>query len=243
MVEKLKLFCKDSDMEFPEIPPAMMVDFLCFLAEASPRPKSVLNTTVAAVEAMSKAMRKMSLVTTEVTTLVTMQPMIRSKIIPVNTFTNLFLSWESNWFLPLEELRLKSITLLALALMLRPSDLAPKGMIKVGEKWHHLVLKADQLKFNADGSAMLVLLGIKNYYKRDSFEIPITPSREARLGPVCTIQAYLARTQYLYSEGGQLFLSLKKTYGSITAKMVARILEKAIVMASLGGQGFSAKKF
>ena len=47
---------------------------------------------------------------------------------PIAPFRQLFLSWEPNDELPIKQLHLKSITLLALTLMLRPSDIAPKSV-------------------------------------------------------------------------------------------------------------------
>jgi hypothetical protein len=55
--------------------------------------------------------------------------MVRSSAMPIQPFVSMFESWESNEFLPLKRLRLKAITLLALSVMGRPSDLAPKGVL------------------------------------------------------------------------------------------------------------------
>ena len=49
----------------------------------------------------------------------------RSRVMDVSAFVSL--SWPSNEALSIKQLRLKTITLLAIALMLRPSDIAPQA--------------------------------------------------------------------------------------------------------------------
>ena len=51
--------------------------------------------------------------------------MARSAVMDLAAFTRLFRSWPDNLELSIRQLRQKTITLLALALMLRPSDIAP----------------------------------------------------------------------------------------------------------------------
>ena len=48
---------------------------------------------------------------------------------PVSAFQQLFLSWGDNEQLSVKSLRLKTITLLALVLLTRPSDLAPEAKL------------------------------------------------------------------------------------------------------------------
>ena len=54
-------------------------------------------------------------------------PILRSKAMSGGHFHDLFMNWSENDALDLKSLRLKAITLLALAAMLRPSDIAPNA--------------------------------------------------------------------------------------------------------------------
>ena len=59
----------------------------------------------------------------------TTKPMAdRSKVMPVQPFHDLFEKWDNHNVLPIKQLRLKTITLFALTLMLRPSDITPKSL-------------------------------------------------------------------------------------------------------------------
>ena len=116
-------------------------------------------------------------------------------------------------------------------------------MIYEQGEWKELILSTNQVVFNRDGSATVTLLGIKNDYKRDGFEVPIRPASNARLDSVRTLKAYVERTKYHRPKGNPLFLSLKKPFNAISAKTVSWILEKSIANAGLTGQGYSAKSF
>ena len=174
----------------------------------------------------------------------TSMPMVRSKVMPIQPFMQMFSSWKGNWQLTLEELRLKCITLLAFAVMLRPSDIAPNATV-VNDKGEHeqLVMTTDQLRFENDGSCVITFHGIKNDYSRDGFEVVLQPSRMPRLDRVVTLKCYTECTKYVRPMDKALFLALKKPFGPITSKTVSRILEKAIVLVGLGGNGYSAKSF
>ena len=250
IIEKLQLFCLDSDSDFPCVNPSTLADFLCSLAENSERPKSTLNTTLAAVMAFAEATGNPSPVTSEIARLVTAlikcetsKPMQRSKVMPIQPFNELFTAWDSNSSLSLEDLRTKTITLLVTAVMLRPSDIAPRSMIMTEDKWQSLVFTTDQIQFDDRGAAKIIFFGIKNDYKRDGFEVHLSPSTEPRLDPVRALKAYIQRTKYVRPSDNPVFISLKKPYSAISAKTVSRILEHAIVLAGLGNQGFSAKNF
>ena len=127
--------------------------------------------------------------------------------------------------------------------MLWPSDVAPHAKVFNGESFEPLIMTTKQIVFKNDGSCVIRLLGIKNDYHRDGFEIPLVPSQDAKVNPVSTLKCYIERTKYIRSERCPLFLSLKSPYSAISALMVTTILEKAIIAAGLKGQGFSAKCF
>ena len=231
-MNKLQEFCLESDTEFPNISSATLADFLCYTASKSTRPKSVLNVTLAAISMLSDALgQKNDPVTPEVAKLVmalikseTTEPMKRSKVMPVQPFHNLFLSWDGNWKISIEDLRMKSITLLALSMMLRPSDIAPQATTLVGDTYKSFVMTTDQVLFNQDGSATITLFGIKNDYHREGFEVIVCPASLTRLDPVITLRTYIDRTKHVRPAHKALFLSLRKPYAAISATTVARIL-------------------
>ena len=58
------------------------------------------------------------------------------------------------------------------------------------------------------------------------------------------LKAYIQRTKYVRCKTEKpVFISLKKPYAAISAKTVSSILERSIVLAGVGNQGFSAKNF
>ena len=250
-IEKLYLFCLEADTEFPYISSSTLADFLCYVSESSNRPKSILSTALAAVTSMCQALGIKDPVTEDVSKLVsglikgkTFTPMVRSSVLPVEEFVKLFCKWESNWSLTLENLRLKCLTLLALAMMLRPSDVAPHAkVIQNDGEIRPLQLKTDQVSFNSDGSCVITLHGIKNDYHRDGFDVVVKPTSNAKLDPVRCLKCYIERTKYFRPKHNPLFLSLKQPFDAISAKTVTRILEKAIILAGLKESGFSAKSF
>ena len=247
---KLKQYCVDCDGSFPEVTSSTLASFLCDQAMASGRPKSGLNLTLAAVTALREATECKNPINAELTSLVTglvkgctSEPMVRSKVMPVEPFMKLFSSWNGNWCLALEDLCLKCITLLSLVMMLRPSDVAPHARVLGEEGLEPLVLTTKQVRFLDDGGCVITLHGIKNDYHRDGFDIPVVPTKDPKLDPVKALKCYIERTRYLRSEKCPLFLALKSPFAAVSARTVARILEKSITLAGLGGLGYSAKCF
>ena len=101
----------------------------------------------------------------------TLQPMERSKVMPTQPFTDMFMKWQDNENLPTEALRLKVVTLLALMGMLRPSDVAPQVInVSKGVK-KNVQFSVNQIQFLENGDMKLKLFGIKNDYSRGGFEI------------------------------------------------------------------------
>ena len=98
---------------------------------------------------------------------------------PISQFNELFESWQDNEDLKLEDLRLKTVTLLAIAVMLRPSDIAPQAQkIDNDGNTQKFVMTRDQISFLPTGDCVIVFHGIKNDYKRDGFEVTLRQSAE-----------------------------------------------------------------
>ena len=95
---------------------------------------------MAALSCFSEAMSLQSLHSTNISRLInglvksgTMEPMRRSKVMPVENFVSMFASWPGNYLLSIDKLCLKCLTLLALVAMMRPSDAAPMSVVYDGD--------------------------------------------------------------------------------------------------------------
>ena len=255
ILQRLKSFCEKFNYAFPPDRESNLVDFLCEVADRSERPKSQLNCTLAALSKLYKALDLPNLTTSEsvkglVTALIktqTSQPRSRSSVMPVAAFVRLFTEWPENKDLSIERLRLKTIVLLALTLMLRPSDIAPKAVRfePASNTTTKVVFSTKCVRFNEDGSIQITFFGIKNDTDRSGAEVLLPPSRNQRIDPVGTLKCYIERTEESRSEASDkaVFLPLKPPFHAICASTVATILEDGIVEAGLGGQGFTAKDF
>ena len=138
-LEKLYVFCKDKSCPFPPIDVRILAEFLATVAEKLTRPRSVLNTTTAALGHMYRALELPNVIERyEIRMFITALvksgmsvPMLRSKAMPVGHFHDLLMNWADNDALDLKSLRLKAITLLrallALTAMLWPSEIAPNA--------------------------------------------------------------------------------------------------------------------
>ena len=118
----------------------------------------------------------------------TTEPMCRSKVMPVQKFTDLFMSWSGNYALSIESLRLKCVTLLALTAMMRPSDPAPIAQCYQDGVFKSMVLSTKNISFHPDGSLTIVFHGIKNDYDRQGFEVNLPGASIPRICPVCALK-------------------------------------------------------
>ena len=248
IIDEFHSYCRESDSKFIGFEVSTLANYLCEVASRMSRPKSALNLVMAAITSFCEATQHTEILSSGdlqklVTGLIkggTSMPMKRSKVMPVDPFMNLFTEWKGNWGLELEQLRLKCVTLLAFALMLRPSDIAPNAVLVADGNEQKMCLTVNQLEFQEDGSCKVTFHGIKNDYSRDGFEVVLQPASNPRLDLVLTLKNYLHRTQYVRNPGGAVFLSLKKPYSALSSKTIARILERAIFLQN---QRFLGKEF
>ena len=136
----------------------------------------------------------------------------------------MFQSWEENGALELKLLRMKCIALLALSLMLRPSDIAPKSSMTFQRK---------QIRFQDDGSVQISFHGIKNDTSRDGFCVKLPPSTVPTLCPVAALKAYMGRTAAMAEASGAVFISLSSPFKAISSQSVANILNETLTRAGL----------
>jgi hypothetical protein len=174
-----------------------IVDYLCSLADRSERPRSQLKCVVAALTHLFDGLDGVnpmhnSYVDTFVTALVkssTSQVRRRSKFIPVESLRQLILDWKNNDLLNIKDLRAKCLALLALTLMLRPTDVAPKyvtfcpGILTT----ESMVVGRSNVSFSEDGSATIHMHGIKDDVDRSGFEVHLPSASVPKLCPVHTL--------------------------------------------------------
>ena len=79
----------------------------------------------------------------------------------ISPFIDLFATFGDNDTMTLRRLRMKSLTLVALTCMTRPSDLAPKGVTlnKSDLSVNNIVLTLDNVEFREDKSLTIHFLG------------------------------------------------------------------------------------
>ena len=92
---------------------------------------------------------------------------------------------------------MKRITLMALCSMLRPSDIAPKAKCVKEGKTVSLLLTADRIEFQDDGSTAIYLHGIKKDYDRDGFRVYLMPCSVSKVCPVLALQELVSRSEKL----------------------------------------------
>jgi len=253
-LQKLNEFCKRKQIDFPPHDSGTVADFLCSVADSSPKPRSTLKCTVAAMTAMYQVSDGINPVDcVEIKRLITaleksntQEPMTRSSVMPVQPFVTLFQSWGENDNLDLKQLRLKAITLLALAIMARPSDLAPKGVYFSSEgSVKPMILSLDQVNFRENGSLSIQLFGIKNDLHRKGYVVTIPPAENKFVDPVDCLRVYIQKSMphRQLCDNNPLFVSLRPPFGAISAGTIADQLNNVIKFAGLENQGFSAKSF
>lgn len=254
-IHKLQDYCVATGQEFPPRSEATVVGFLCDLTCQLTRPKSAINTACSAIANLCKAFGIKNILESEDLKLFAnkslvkatcTEPMRKSKVMPIAPFIALFVSWPDDYRLSIKDLRLKVLTLLALALMLRPSDVAPHGHFfnDTTQKPEALIFSTDNVMFQEDGSAKVRFFGIKNDTDRSGFDVTLPPAQPEKIDPVIVLKNYIVRTNNVRpADKRPLFLSLRRPYGAIASDTVAQILQEAILKAGLGGNAYSAKDF
>ena len=250
---RCKTFCENRQIVFPPRETGLLAEFLCNTSDESNRPSSVLHSTVAALGHVYMALNIEDITRDNnirrlITALIksgTALPRKRSIVMPTQVFSSLFLSWGQNDQLSIKFLRLKAITLLALAFMLRPSDVAPNATFynQHSETEQKLSFTTDMVTFlPGDNGIKLSLFGIKNDTQREGFEVTVPKHNNDLLDPGITLKEYIDLTSSKRSDKS-VFIALNRPYKGISSSAIGKILEEAISLAGLKDQGFSAKSF
>ena len=248
---KCKVFAQEFGLNFPPKETHELAEFICFLAEGSERPQSGINTFLAALKQCYKAMNMNDIsdctsirrLVTAVTKAQTERPMCRSAVLPVETLLRTMKSWGDNTKMPLKFLRIKTISLLAIALMLRPSDIAPNATFfeKDSHEEKKLTFTTDMLNFS-DNAVEVTLFGTKNDLERKGFVVSLPIHMDTSICPVLALRCYITRTELLRRDKA-VFIALKAPFGALSSAAVAKDLQSCIDMSGLKGRGFSAKSF
>ena len=174
-------------------------------------------------------------------------PARRSQPMPVQPFHDLSSARPSNEFLDLKRLRMKTLTLLALVFMARPSDFALKARVfnPATQDAHSKVQRGSGRVSQGWILYYIVFQGTKNDTGRGGFEMRIPRAADAKVDPVACLQAYMNRTaeQRRRDTRRAVFLTLRSPFKAITASTIAQVMQTAIQAAGLGDGSFSAKSF
>lgn len=217
---------------------AAIADFLVAKSEQSDRPESLLRAVMAALTNFFSIRGRRNPFNQELLNLVkalvkhsTKRPSGRTKVMPMEPLSRLFESWGENNTLTLSQLRQKALTLLTMACMARPSDLAPKvGFVR------------SQLSFR-DTSVTVLFFGIKNDTNRQGFEVRVDGT-ESNADPVKCLKHYCDRTaEHAKEANDAVFLTLTPPFKALNAQSVAQILRKSISDAGLPPDQYTAKSF
>ena len=169
-------YCATNGCKLKLAKPSTIANFMCVPAQSSQRPKWLLNmTSVNHFKPVLKAVGKQYLVIEEVYRLLagltkcqTTEPMLISEDMPWKLFLELFLAWGDDTQLSIQGLCLKSIMLLALAIVLRCSNIATHLVQIIGKWIVYNVFTRNGVYFTEEGM-MLYLHGIQGDYSRDGF--------------------------------------------------------------------------
>lgn len=254
MILDFKQFCQSKNYEFPPRRSGPVAHFLCDITDRVVKPSSYIKSATAALSAMYEGMGyenpthtpDISNLKSALVKAGTKAPREPSKVMPREPFRNMFVSMPENQDLSVKDLRLKAVTLLALSVMLRPSDIAPKAVQydPATETEHEVPFSTNSVDFHDDGSATLTFFGIKNDRTRTGFKVKLPPHEEPKLDPVKTLSEYISKTRHNRPlQSLPVFISLRQPYKALTSAGIADILNDSIAKAGLSGQGYSAKSF
>lgn len=251
---KLRDFCVEGEYHFPNNDEDVLANFLCYLAESTPRPKSQLCSTMAALSCMFDSLDwtnplkqgRLTKLVDALTKSATLAPMIKTKILPIQPFIELFRQWDGQ-VLSIKQQRMKALCLLALVLMARPSDFTPQAQVYDSDTGilQQVVLSEEHITFLQNGDMSVQFHGIKNDYSRDGFCVTIPKCDNELIDPVVALRVYMESTKHQRQmiPNRPVFLTLTNPIRPLSSKGVSSVLNDSINLAGLGGMGYSAKCF
>ena len=144
---------------------------------------------------------------------------------------------------------MKCVCLLALTLMLRPSDLEPTSLIfdSSDGSSHKSVFSEQRIHFDENGGMDILFHGNKNDYDRDGFKVHLPAASEefAQVDPIQCLKDYMSVTQDIRQSipDRPVILTLNRPYKAVDSSTISTILSRAIAAAGLPTKEYSAKSF
>lgn len=249
-LNKYRIFSAEKGLEYPPRKTSELAEYICLLAETTTRPQSIVNTFLSALKQALRAKGLPDITGNDtISRLVTavtksqQRPMTKSTVLPVKTIIDSLKAWGDNNNLSTKHLRIKTISLLAIALMLRPSDVAPNATFfdKESLEEKKIIFSTDMLNFR-DNGVEVTLFGTKNDLERKGFVVFLPGHSDKDVDPVQTLKIYLERTARFRRQKA-VFISLKAPFGPLSSSAVAKDLQECIDMCGLKGLGYTAKSF
>lgn len=249
-LNKYMIFSAEKGLEYPPRKSSELAEYICHLAESTTRPQSIVNTFLSALKQALRAKGLPDITGNDtISRLVTavtksqQRPMTKSTVLPVKTIIDSLRAWGDNNNLSTKHLRIKTISLLAIALMLRPSDVAPNATFfdKESLEEKKIIFSTDMLNFR-DNGVEVTLFGTKNDLERKGFVVFLPGHSDRDVDPVQTLKFYLERTAQ-FRRHKAVFISLKAPFGPLSSSAVAKDLQECIDMCGLKGSGYTAKSF
>lgn len=240
-IQHFREFCLHQGLEFPpqsgnDI--AIIAEFLNDYAIRSERPESMLRTISSALKHWYKA-RDQNLNWNSIDTFVralikceTTRPAGRTRILLVQTILATIEKWGPNENMKLTKLRQKAISLLALAAMCRPSDLAPRsgpGLLR------------NHISFKPNGSLQITFFAVKNDTDRHGMEVQVDATDNPLTDPVGCMRAYLEKTPGIPPHG-PVFVNITPPHSALTATSISGVLRETLKEAGLSEE-FSPRCF
>ena len=250
-LNRCKIFLCEKGVEYPPQKTGDLAEYICHLAETASRPQSVVNTFLSALKQVFRAKglpdisenHTIKRLVTAVTKSQTEKAMTRSTVLPVKTIVESIRLWGENDSLSIKQLRIKTISLLAIAMMLRLSDVAPNATFfdKESKDEKKIIFSTDMLVFK-DNGVEVTLFGTKNDLARKGFVVFLPEHSDKAIDPVHTLQVYLDRTAR-FRRNNAVFISVNAPFGALSSSAVAKDLQDCIDLCGLKGAGFTAKSF
>ena len=224
LLTKFQTFCVSHDYDYFPTSTATVAHFFRELSQGVERPGPTLITASAAIAGMYKGSRHKDPTKNELLTMLkqalvntgTKRPRRNTPTFPIDKLTNYISDLGENRAMPIEKLRAKTICLLALVGLFRPSDLA---LVTIDQ----VTLSASTVSFaNFGGKTDKDMTGIPT---------TITAATIPRLCPVKALASYINRTQdartHIATKPVFIYLN-SKTPASLGSQRIAKIMTQTL---------------
>lgn len=166
VIEKLALYCDEQQLTFLPTSNTVIADFQWETADRTVRLNAILRTSIGAlghlymVKGMPNVMYcpEIKLLVTGLVKSGTLAPIKRSSVMPIQNFHRLFKEWPDNEAIDIKQLCLKTITLLALSLMLRLSDIVPNVSVTCSDHVDQICFNSNKVQFFQDKAKFTFLV-------------------------------------------------------------------------------------